>query len=149
MIPWSDFTLHLPCHWDKSRKCDNNMCCTVCEHQPPDDEKENGLKPPVELVDPYTCPSCGEPPYDDERCIFCGQRFLPRKEPEPDLPMLEGASRVGDRIICDHCGADLTGLEGAQFVSHFDGKEIYGYTFSCKTCGGMVRLIHKRKEGWL
>lgn len=77
------------CHWDAARKCDHNLCCNACPHQPADDDKPNGKKPPVRLCwvpsfngmnDSYyaapQCPACGEMPYSTERCIFCGQKFL-------------------------------------------------------------------------
>ena len=77
------------CHWDADRKCDHNLYCNACPHQPSDDDKPNGKKPPVKLrwIPSYNgmsdsfqpapeCPSCGEMPYSTERCIFCGQKFL-------------------------------------------------------------------------
>lgn len=82
--------LSVVCHWNKARKCDNGLMCCGCQYQPPDDEKPNGRKPLVKLrwvpqfngmTDGFQpapeCPACGEMPYSTERCVFCGQRFLP------------------------------------------------------------------------
>ena len=77
------------CHWDADRKCEHNLYCNACPHQPADDDKPNGKNPPVKLswipsfngmtdsmgTEPQ-CPACGEMPYSTERCIFCGQKSL-------------------------------------------------------------------------
>lgn len=72
------------CRWHDDVKCPDDRDCETCGHQPPDDEKENGKKPPVPIewessyeasVFPM-CPACGEMPYSLERCVFCGQRFI-------------------------------------------------------------------------
>ena len=49
--------------------------CGNCRDNPPDEEKPNGKKPPIEFVFPY-CPSCGEPAYSSYCCVFCGQHFI-------------------------------------------------------------------------
>ena len=152
MKTWQEFIMESrPCYWHEDLMCKNGRYCMGCEYQPPDEEKENGLKPPVELVDSFVCPSCGKEPYSGERCIFCGQRFLLKKwtEAEGDFPKLEGATREGEKVICDRCGTDLSVEGTATFVSHFDGIDTFGYTFSCNTCGKQVRIIRKRKEGLL
>ena len=41
-------------------------------------------KPVPVLWDDYgawTCPHCGEIPYSEKRCYFCGQRFITEDEP--------------------------------------------------------------------
>lgn len=50
-------------------------CACRAIANPPDEEKVNGLKPPLPYSYPY-CPSCGEPTYSSERCVFCGQRLI-------------------------------------------------------------------------
>ena len=79
------------CHWNKGILCDRGLMCRGCEHQPEDDDKPNGKKPPVKLrwIPSYDStvdkiipegepqgPACGQMPYSTERCIFCGQKFL-------------------------------------------------------------------------
>lgn len=83
--------MRLRCHWDRTRVCRRAFLCRTCSHQPLDEDKPNGRKPPVKLLWKDTinyfsgefipngepeCPSCGEMPYSTERCIFCGQKFL-------------------------------------------------------------------------
>lgn len=72
------------CTWDSTLDCPKgDPYCEGCEHQPADDDKPNGRKPPVPIewerdyggVIPV-CPVCGEMPYSLERCIFCGQKFI-------------------------------------------------------------------------
>lgn len=64
----------LKCHF-KDVICNNERMCAMCINNPPDEEKLNGLKPPLPYSYPY-CPSCGEPTYSSERCVFCGQRLI-------------------------------------------------------------------------
>lgn len=89
MLKFSDFAATLLCHWNSNLPCDHGRMCRACPHQPADDDKPNGKKPPVRLswipsfngmtdcmdTEPQ-CPSCGAMPYSTERCIFCGQKFL-------------------------------------------------------------------------
>lgn len=78
-----DLDIRLKCHWHDFI-CENNMMCEKCTHQPADDDKPNGKKEPKPInwqtdygdcIAPY-CPSCGEMPYNLQRCVFCGQRFI-------------------------------------------------------------------------
>lgn len=83
MIDTGDLTMY--CHWDKGLVCKKEFYCDTCEHQPAADDKENGKAEPVHIrwAEDYwsgrypECPSCGNMPYSLERCVFCGQRFLP------------------------------------------------------------------------
>ena len=73
----------MECNWNKELECKNNHYCGLCKHQPADDDKPNGKRPPVKvewhndygMIMPY-CPSCGEMSYSEERCVFCGQKFI-------------------------------------------------------------------------
>ena len=78
-----DLDIKLKCHWHDFI-CENNMMCEECKHQPADDDKPNGKKEALPIsweadfedsVAPY-CPSCGEMPYNLQRCVFCGQKFI-------------------------------------------------------------------------
>ena len=83
MIDTGDVTMF--CHWNKRLVCKKGFYCDTCKHQLAADDKENGKAEPVQLrwTEDYDggrvpeCPSCGNMPYSLERCIFCGQRFLP------------------------------------------------------------------------
>lgn len=83
MIDTGDVTMF--CHWNKRLVCKKDFYCDTCKHQLAADDKENGKAEPVQLrwTEDYDggrvpeCPSCGNMPYSLERCIFCGQRFLP------------------------------------------------------------------------
>lgn len=124
------------CHWDKDLICDRELSCGGCEHQPPDDEKPNGKKPPIfvgwQLGDPYGesvfpyCPACGEMPYSVERCVFCGQRFTP-----DELTAEWNKPPETIRRNCPSCGGINT-LVGARAKSngHFHG--------TCEKCGCVI-----------
>lgn len=54
------------------------------------------------------CPHCGEMPYSEEQCVFCGQRFLPDKS-RRDKTATQRERREGELImfmdgICPECG---------------------------------------------
>ena len=98
------------------------------------DDKENGKAEAVQLrwTDDYDggrvpeCPSCGQMPYSLERCIFCGQKFLPDA-------LTEELSKPPEevRMDCPSCGGENT-LVGARARSngHFHGR--------CTACGCVV-----------
>lgn len=44
-------------------------------------------------------------------------------------------------FVCDECGTDEIFM-----VSHFDGRDIYGYDYNCKN-GHHIRRTIKRREG--
>lgn len=69
--------------------------CNACRDNPPDEEKPNGLKPPVKFYFPY-CPSCGEPAYSDSCCVFCGQHFIQENEEDTDMKSFVGTDNKGD-----------------------------------------------------
>lgn len=132
MINLEDF--EMKCNWNKSLTCKNGMLCAGCEHQPPDDEKPNGKKPPVKIGwdESYggtwpKCPACGEMPYSTERRVFCGQRFIQNDEAveEYNTPTPE------ERLDCIMCGGKGT-LVGrrARSNGHFHGV--------CEKCGARV-----------
>lgn len=64
----------LKCHF-KEMTCNNERMCGMCINNPPNEEKKNGKKPPLPFDGCY-CPSCGEPTYSSEACVFCGQRLI-------------------------------------------------------------------------
>lgn len=108
--------------------------CDTCKHQLAADDKENGKAEPVQLrwTEDYDggrvpeCPSCGNMPYSLERCIFCGQRFL------PDALTKEWSKPPEEvRMDCPSCGGENT-LVGARARSngHFHGR--------CTACGCVV-----------
>ena len=124
-----------PCHWDEDLKCDHEFLCEECEHQPAPEDKPNGKAEPVMikwLVD-YDgglypkCPACDDMPYDLERCIFCGQRFI------QDDPVLQEYAKPAEevRLDCPCCGGKET-MVGARAKSngHFHGH--------CIQCGCRV-----------
>lgn len=147
MIDTGDLTMY--CHWDKGLVCKKEFYCDTCEHQPAADDKENGKAEPVHIrwAEDYwsgrypECPSCGNMPYSLERCVFCGQRFLPgalteewSKPPEEvrmDCPSCGGKSTmVGARARSNgHCG-ELRGFCAKQPIS----------SYRCATCNGETPL---------
>lgn len=132
MIDTGDFTMY--CHWNKRLVCKKCFYCDACKHQPAADDKENGKAEPVQLwwTEDYDggripeCPSCGQMPYSLERCIFCGQKFLPDA-------LTEELSKPPEevRMDCPSCGGENT-LVGARARSngHFHGR--------CTACGCVV-----------
>lgn len=132
MIKLSDF--ETKCNWNREIVCKNGKLCNSCEHQPPDDEKENGRKPPLKIgwSEEYggvwpVCPACGEMPYSTERCVFCGQRFIQEDEQlqEYNKPMPE------ERRDCLMCGGKATVIgRRARGNGHFHGE--------CERCGARV-----------
>lgn len=118
------------CYW-KDIECTNGMYCGGCEHQPPDDEKKNGKESSKEVI--YfdygmpMCPSCKEPTYSDERCVFCGQKLImPEiKKPEPEIK--GGHYNEAGSLVCDKCGSDKL-----RFVAHADGRDFYRNTYNCE-----------------
>ncbi len=123
----------IPCHWHPEMICQNGKDCGECEHQPADDDKKNGKAPPRHIVwdrGEYgtfpECPACGEMPYSYERCIFCGQKFLPDETAEE---MKKPAEEV--REDCPLCGGKNTmvGIR-ARCNGHFHGK--------CEKCGCQI-----------
>ena len=72
------------------------------------------------------CPSCGNMPYSLERCVFCGQRFLPDALTEEWSKPPEEV-----RMDCPSCGGKST-MVGARARSngHFHGQ--------CTVCGCVV-----------
>ena len=132
MIDFWDCTWY--CHWDKNLVCKKRFNCDGCKHQPADDDKENGKAEPVHIrwVEDYDgskipeCPSCGEMPHSLDRCIFCGQKFLPDETTEK---WSEPPEEV--RMDCLCCGGKGT-LVGTRAKSngHFHGQ--------CTACGCVV-----------
>lgn len=122
------------CHWDKGLVCKKEFYCDTCEHQPAADDKENGKAEPVHIrwAEDYwsgrypECPSCGNMPYSLERCVFCGQRFLPDALTEEWSKPPEEV-----RMDCPSCGGKST-MVGARARSngHFHGQ--------CTVCGCVV-----------
>ena len=45
--------------------------------------------------------------------------------------------------VCDKCG----GVE-FKMVSHFDGADVYWYTYKCAKCGAIISMTAKRTERW-
>lgn len=132
MIDTGDVTMF--CHWNKRLVCKKDFHCDTCKHQLAADDKENGKAEPVQLrwTEDYDggrvpeCPSCGNMPYSLERCIFCGQRFL------PDALTKEWSKPPEEvRMDCPSCGGENT-LVGARALSngHFHGR--------CTACGCVV-----------
>lgn len=135
----------LTCNWDENRECTNGMFCGICEFQPNDDDKPNGRKEPIHfrwqndygIVVPY-CPSCGEMAYSTERCVFCGQRFLPTENPhKPERTTIGGYFDKNGILRCSACGSDALAL-----LSHEDGADFFGYTYVC-SCGHHVAVKTK------
>lgn len=132
MIDTGDLTMY--CHWDKGLVCKKEFYCDTCEHQPAADDKENGKAEPVHIrwAEDYwsgrypECPSCGNMPYSLERCVFCGQRFLPDALTEEWSKPPEEV-----RMDCPSCGGKST-MVGARARSngHFHGQ--------CTVCGCVV-----------
>ena len=122
--------IKFPCHWDKGLICERGGECFDCNRQPADEDKPNGKNNAVFIgwessmfgTFPY-CPSCGEMPYSTERCIFCGQKFIPDEAIAEYNKPLEKATRD-----CPMCGGEKT-LIGtiARSNGHFHGK--------CEKCG--------------
>ena len=132
MIDTGDLTMY--CHWDKGLVCKKEFYCDTCEHQPAADDKENGKAEPVHIrwAEDYwsgrypECPSCGNMLYSLERCVFCGQRFLPDALTEEWSKPPEEV-----RMDCPSCGGKST-MVGARARSngHFHGQ--------CTVCGCVV-----------
>lgn len=152
------FNIEFKCHWDESRICENNMLCGACEWQPNADDKPHGKDEPKELlweqsywngVEPV-CPSCGEMPYDLERCVFCGQKLINTKKSRP--PEYKGATLIEPdekcgfaRLRCDKCG-EIIRDEDSITVHHADGEDFYTWRFRHK-CGNEYDVKHWR--GWV
>jgi len=127
--------MNWPCHWDKKQKCDHDFLCSECDRQPAPEDKPNGKAEPVRISWRWEygggrfpeCPSCGEMPYDLERCIFCGQQFI------QDDPALREYARPPEeiRMDCPFCGAKdaMVGVR-AKSNGHFHGH--------CELCGVRV-----------
>lgn len=123
----------IKCHWHDF-PCDSDLYCDLCKHQPTVEDKKNGKAPAVHICwmrdyDGGTfpeCPSCGEMPYSLERCVFCGQRFLPDA-------IVEEWSKPPEAVYedCPACGGKGT-LIGtrARCNGHFHGH--------CTVCGCAV-----------
>lgn len=122
------------CHWDNSLICKKQFRCDGCKHQPADEDKENGRAEPVHIrwaedwdgSKAPECPSCGRMPYSLERCLFCGQKFL------PDATVEEWSKPPEEvRMDCFNCGGKGT-LVGtrARTNGHFHGQ--------CTACGCVV-----------
>ena len=131
------------CHWDKSLECTNGMFCDICEHQPEDDEKENGRKEPVRIrwqndygmIMPY-CPSCGEMAYSTERCKFCGQKFIKEEKHPWTKKEVTGGVLDDDGILtCDACGS-----HDMELISHSRGEGFFDYTWRCRGCGARINV---------
>lgn len=125
--------MKFPCRWDPDRICKKNEDCRSCEYQPSDDDKPNGKAAPVHIhwetvydcTTPF-CPSCGAVPDALDRCIFCGQKFLPDKTTEEWSKPPEEV-----RMDCFSCGGHdtLVGFR-ARCNGHFRGV--------CEKCGCRV-----------
>lgn len=131
------------CHWDKTRECTNNLLCGVCEFQPADDDKPNGRREPVPvrwendygMMMPY-CPSCEEMAYSEERCVFCGQKFIPTEKPQENVREIVGGHADEDGFLrCDECDCDELSM-----ILHEDGANFFGNTYICKRCGNRVSV---------
>lgn len=128
------------CHWHKDMACDHDLLCGSCEHQLADDDKPNGRKDPVKvelrneygMTAPY-CPSCGEMAYSMERCVFCGQMFLPEKrEPKREI---NGMVEQNGKAVCEKCRT-----ESLHLLSHTDGTDFYINTYVCEHCGNVAAV---------
>ena len=136
------------CHFDAGRECKNERYCGLCEFQPDDDDKKNGKKPPVAIdwrteygmTVPY-CPSCGEMAYSTERCVFCGQRLIDKREKAARKPRFDGVMERQEGIFCPACGGNLE--HTSKLVSHMDGLLEYGMSYQC-ACGHAWSVFFKR-----
>lgn len=129
MIKWGELS---DCHWHDF-KCTNGNQCRDCEHQPADDDKPNGRQPARNLnwVSGYqdekipVCPACGAATYSLERCIFCGQKFLPDERTEELKKPPETV-----RKTCPVCGGETMIGTHSRYNGHFHGK--------CEKCGARM-----------
>ena len=124
-----DLDIEYRCHWH-DQKCDRQHDCDGCSQQPADEDKVNGKAEPLPLrwTEDYEghkypeCPACGEMPYDMDRCVFCGQRFLSdsraKKWKEP--------AKI-ETMTCFVCGVE----NAIQFVRAYNGHR-HG---CCTACG--------------
>lgn len=131
------------CQWHEE-DCDRTIECMECERFPDNADKPNFTAEPKKVTE-YEygcpmCPACGEPTYDDERCHFCGQRYIDERKPEP--PIIRGAHLSDDEsyAICDKCGATS---DSWKFVAHGDGPKHYSNTYNCK-CGQCITVKYRR-----
>ena len=148
MLKPTDF--EFTCHWDKQRICKNNLMCGLCKHQPADEEKPNFHNLPMRPTN-YSygmpmCPSCGNPPYNNERCVFCGQALDMSAEPEPRITIRNGQDADG-KLRCGCCGS-----EGMSFVGMGDGYDagtgevLHTHTYNCE-CGNVVTVEVRKSRG--
>jgi hypothetical protein len=134
------------CQWH-NEDCDRTIECMECERFPDNEDKPNFMAEPKKVtVYEYgcpMCPACGEPPYDDERCYFCGQRYIDERKPE--RPTLRGAHYLDgtDEAVCDKCSAPQSLW---RFVAHGDGPKVYRNTYNCQ-CGQCITATHQRNGG--
>lgn len=142
MISFDEFIREQPCYWNNDQKCTGGNYCDSCEHQPADEDKENGKKEPVHItwqndygmIMPY-CPICGEMAYSTDRCKFCGQRFIQEEHPENKRTITGGSLEDDGSLTCDKCGCrDL------ELFAHADGADCYIYTYRCVRCGSHINV---------
>ncbi len=137
------------CQWHKE-DCDRTVECLECERFPDNENKPNFTAEPKKVtVYDYgcpMCPACGEPLYEKDRCVFCGQRYIDYRKPE--RPTLRGANYLedSDDAVCDKCGASS---EKWRFVAHGDGAQFFQNTYNCE-CGQCITVKYKRSGGaWM
>lgn len=118
-----------------------------CERFPNNEDKANftaaSLKVTVYDYGCPMCPACGEPLYEEGRCVFCGQRYIDERKPE--RPELRGAHYLpgSDEAVCDKCNAPSNLW---RFVAHGDGPKVILNTYNCK-CGQVITAKTKRQGG--
>lgn len=151
--PNADFNDKLFCHWNTDIECKSGYSRNDCEFQPADDDKPHGKDEPKELLWRLTyddsfepvCPSCGEMPYSLDRCIFCGQKLISKRELPP--PEIIGAHPADDSedapYLCDKCGANIDN-EGLTLVAHTDAVDYFSWEYTCDKCGN--EIIYKKKR---
>lgn len=131
------------CQWHEMN-CDREVSCLECELFPNNEDKANFLAEPMKVTE-YEygcpmCPACHEPLYEENRCIFCGQRYIDERKAERWV--LRGAHYLpnSDEAVCDKCEAPSNLW---RFVAHGDGPKVYTNTYNCK-CGQCITATHKR-----
>lgn len=124
------------CHW-KDIPCEMEFDCDECKYQPAPEDKPNGKADPVPLDwEPFLdycsgettgelpiCSSCGEVPYDTERCFFCGQRFI------QDEKVKEWNTPDPVEIPCFKCGGTMKGTR-SKLNGHIH--------VACEACGTVI-----------
>lgn len=132
----------MKCYW-KNIKCTKGLFCNGCKHQPPDDKKKNGKEPPKEVTcydyGAPMCPSCNEPTYSDDRCVFCGQKLVFPEQEEPKTEITGGHIDENGDIVCDKCGSAKLSV-----VVHADGQDFFINTFNCEN-GHCIKLKQWRR----